>query len=214
MAHVIAVANTKGGVGKSTLAVNLAVEAAGAGHKTLLVDTDVQENASHFRSVRADNRPQFEAVRITQPVLHRQTAIFAPYDRVLVDVGGRDAPILRSAIAAVDAVLVPVVLSAFDVWASADIFDIIDEIRSVRGGLSVHVVLNKVKPTVVSREALVVLRETIAERNGVELFDLAIHARAAWPRATGEGLSVAEWQPQGAAARELRQLARALGIRS
>ena len=119
MAHLITVANSKGGVGKSTIAVNLAVVAATAGHNTLLVDTDPQESASQFCAVRDDDRPLFHAIQITQPVLHRKKELFDPFDYVLVDVGGRDAPILRSAIAAGDTVVVRVVLSAFDTWATA-----------------------------------------------------------------------------------------------
>ena len=52
MTRVVAVANTKGGVGKSTLAVNLSIEAVLAGHCTLLVDADPQGSSIQFLSVR------------------------------------------------------------------------------------------------------------------------------------------------------------------
>lgn len=212
---VITVANTKGGVGKSTLAVNLAVEAATAGYETLLIDSDAQESAAQFVSVRDDDRPQFQAFRLTEPTLHRRIGdLSAPYDYVFIDVGGHDTPMLRSAIAAADVVVVPMVLSAFDAWASDDILDIIDGLRLFNNHLSARVVLTQVEPTVAASEALSVLRENLAERNGVEILDSAIFTRSTWPRAVGEGLSVVEWEPHGQAASELRILSRLLGIRS
>ena len=213
MAHVIAIANTKGGVGKSTLAVNLAVEAAAAGRKTLLIDADPQGSAAQFLSVREDDRQQFQAVQLTKPTLHRQMKeLSAPYDFVFIDVGGRDAPVLRSAIGAADTVLVPMVPSAFDAWASEDIFGVIEEIRVVNDGLRVSVVPNQVTATVSAREALEALREGLSKHNAVEFLDATLYNRTAWPRAVGEGLSVVEWEPKGKAAGELRQLSRVLGI--
>lgn len=213
MAHVIAIANTKGGVGKSTLAVNLAVEAATADRKALLIDADPQGSSAQFLSVREDDRPQFQAVQLTKPTLHRQMReLSAPYDFVLIDVGGRDAPVLRSAIGAADTVLVPMVPSAFDAWASEDIFGVIEEIRVVNDDLRVRVVPNQVTTTISAREALEALKEGLSRSKGVELLDASLYNRTAWPRAVGEGLSVVEWEPKGKAAEELRHLSRILGI--
>jgi chromosome partitioning protein len=213
MPHFITVANTKGGVGKSTIAVNLAVVAATAGYRTLLIDTDPQESSSQFCAVRDDDRPEFKALRITRPALHRMQDVFESFDCVLVDVGGRDAPILRSAIAAVDTIVIPVVLSAFDTWASADIFDIVAQIQDFNHGLKAYVIFNQFRPTIAAREALDELRNKVGEYHDIKLVDVPLHSRSVWPRAVGEGLSVTEWEPNGKASSELRYLAGVLGIR-
>ena len=203
MAHVLTIANTKGGVGKSTLAVNLAVEAATHGRRTLLIDADPQASAASFVTLREDDLPAFQAVQLTQPTLHKQVPALAKgYDQVVIDVGGRDAPVMRTALVAADTVLIPMVPSAFDAWASEDIFKTIDEASALKD-LAVYVVPNLVTATVSAREALEVLQEELGDKPYVRLLDAAIFQRTAWPRAVGEGMSVVEFEPKGKAAPNL-----------
>lgn len=213
MARVIAVGNTKGGVGKSTLAVNLAVEATLAGRSVLLVDADPQRSAALFAAVRAEEEvAPLSYIEKTTPTLHRDLPhLAAPYDLAIIDVGGRDAPVFRSALAAADTIVIPMVPSAFDTWASEDVFAVVDELAATRDDLETYVVLNQLTRTVVAREAYEALETSLAQRN-VRLLQTRIPTRTAWPRATGEGLAVTEWEPEGGAADDLRRLCRELAI--
>lgn len=204
---VLSIANTKGGVGKSTLATNLAAEAAAGGVRALLVDTDPQASSTVFAATRGDDRPEFRVVQMSKAILHRELPhLSTPYDLVIVDTWGQNNATFRSAVAAASLVLVPVTPSAYDIWASEDVFNVIDELAATRDDLEIRVVVNLVIPrTRIAREALDALSE-LTEGLNTRLLATRLHARVAWKMSSGEGLSVTEWEPNGAAADELRAL--------
>ena len=100
---ILAVGNTKGGVGKTTLAVNLAVALALAGRDLLLVDGDEQGTALTFTQLRAERLGEagYTAVALTGAALRSQVRQLASkYDDIIIDVGGRDTGSLRAALTA------------------------------------------------------------------------------------------------------------------
>lgn len=212
MPQVLAIANQKGGVGKSTLAANLAVLAADTGRRVLLIDADPQASATDFAGAREQEAPTFHTAQLVRPVLHQEVPrLGGGYDLVLIDVGGRDTKTFRSALLAADTILIPLGPSAADVWATEDVFNILDELAVSAEFEALAVFTRAVAGTRVAREASDHVREQLAERS-VRLLETVIHSRVAWPEAFGEGLAVTEHEPRGAAARELRELAAELGI--
>ena len=122
---ILTVGNTKGGTGKTTLAVQLAISLARAGRDVLLVDGDTQGSAQTAIAVRTESgrRPAVACVQFAEGrVLRDQVRLQVPrYQDVLIDAGGRDSSALRAALFLTDVLLVPFLPRSVDVWALADI---------------------------------------------------------------------------------------------
>jgi len=212
MMRVLAVASTKGGVGKSTLAANLAVEAARAGEKVLLVDTDPQASSMLFAAARDGDLPPLKTVQLARPTVHTELPALAKgYGLVIVDTGGRDSAVFRSALAAATDVLIPVRPAAFDIWAVEDVLETVSELATHRP-LNVYALLVQVVARArITDDALRELRRLLRQHEG-RLLRTRIGSRVAWAQASGEGLSVTEFQPRSRAADELRGLVRELKV--
>jgi chromosome partitioning protein len=118
--RVIALGNVKGGVGKTTLAVNLTICEALLGSDVLLIDGDDQGTARAFTQMRAENlgAPGYTAVSLRGAEIRTQVRqLRSKYQRIVIDVGGRDTSSLRAALTVADVLVVPVMPATFDVWS-------------------------------------------------------------------------------------------------
>ncbi len=198
---IITVGNTKGGVGKSTIATNLAVEAARDKKKVLLIDADIQASSMGFRGLRETD--DIKATAILTPTLHKDLTSFN-FDLIIIDAGGRDTGVFRSAILAADFLLLPTKPSQFDVWSTKDTIDILEEVRLYKENLPARMVLNQAIPnTVIGREAKEALK---GFKEFCPLTEVTLHNRVAFEQSAGQGLGVSEHEPNGKAAEEIREL--------
>lgn len=211
---IITVGNTKGGVGKTTLAVNIAVARAMAGRDVWLIDGDRQGTAQTAISVRAESGhlPGIACATYPDgPTLRAQVQQQArKFDDVVIDAGGRDSTALRAALVLSDVLLVPFQPRTYDVWALNDIAALIDEARSVRDGLRCYAVLNCADPgeqSTDNAEAAI----AVAEISQFEYLPTPLRRRKAFANAAGAGLCVLELKPNDAKANaELNALISAL----
>ena len=213
MRMIVTVGNTKGGVGKTTLAVQLALSWAMAGRDVLLVDADRQGSAGLVVAVRSEagRTPGLTCVAFHDgAVLRAQVQRQAPkYDDVVIDAGGRDSGALRAALVLSDALLVPFMPRALDVWALADIAGLVAEARGVRDGLHALAVLNGADPGASSDNADAAA--ALADLPDLVLLDAPIRRRKAFGTAMALGLAVDELTPRDAkASNELAAMVSAL----
>lgn len=203
---IIGVLQQKGGVGKTTLALNLAAYFATTGARTLLVDADPQASALAWSSVR-DKAPMFPVIGMPKPTLHKDLpAIARNYDVVVIDGAPRVNDLARSAIVACDVILIPVQPSPFDVWSASEIVSLISEAQILRPNIKAAFAINrKVANTAIGRE----IAKAFASQP-FPLLSAGVIQRVALAETAAEGLTVFDTAPSSPAAWEISALAEEL----
>lgn len=195
---IVTVGNTKGGVGKTTLAVNIAIARALAGRDVWLIDGDRQGTAQTAISIRSDagHAPGIACATYPDgPTLRSQIQQqSSKFDDIIIDAGGRDSTALRAALVLSDVLLVPFQPRSYDVWALNDIAALVDEARSVRDGLRVVAMLNCADPGDVSADNADAAA-AVTEVPHFEYLPTPIRRRKSFANAAGQGLSVLEIRP-------------------
>lgn len=209
---IVAVGGIKGGSGKTTIAINLAIMRALDGSDVLLIDADDQETASDFtmlRNERVRARATYTSIKLTGQAVRTETLRLAgKYADVVIDTGGRDTSSQRAALTVADMLLVPFVPRSFDVWTLEKVGELVGEMRIANPDLKAYVFINRADPSGRDNdEASDVLRDN----DNLEFIPTPVGTRKAFGNAAAQGLAVSELRPQDAkASQEMRALYRYL----
>lgn len=193
---IIAVGNVKGGVGKTTLAINIAIARAAQGRDVLLIDGDEQGTALTFTELRNEQArlTDYTAVALSGSSVRAQARQLAPkYDDVLIDVGGRDTASLRAALTVAETLLIPFQPRTFDVWAIDHMVTLIEEAETINENLNAFSVLNAADPVGKdNEEAATYLRQCTR----IHHLDSLIVRRKVYPNAAAQGKGIIEYLPR------------------
>jgi chromosome partitioning protein len=188
--RVITVCNTKGGVGKSTLAGNLAwafATQSGRQRRVLLVDADPQASVTKWFDLATAELPfdrtQLTTARVLQQQLPR---LRQQYDLIVVDCPPMQSEVTAAAVTQADLGLVPVLPSPLDVLAYSELVPLLRQAQGVNATLQLRFVINQLAPnTVLARE----VQDTLADAD-IAVLPTYVHDRQVYRRVVAQGASV------------------------
>jgi chromosome partitioning protein len=200
--RVIAVLNQKGGVGKTTIAVHLARSYQLSGHEVMLVDSDPQGSARDWAA--ANSVQPLTVVGLDRPTLDRDVKRLGCGGVVVIDGAPQLKDMAASAVKAADLVVIPVQPSPYDIWATADLVDLVKQRIEITDGRF--------------RAVFVVSRVIVGTRIGKDIFEIlggyglpvlraTISQRIIYAVSATNGETAMDVEPGGVAASEVKALA-------
>lgn len=193
---IIGILHGKGGVGKSTIAINMARTLQLRGREVVIIDCDAQGTAQSWKASRSDGTdlPAVFGVDKASALESDVWRLSDSFDIAVIDGGAHLDKMHAAIIKASDLVLIPVQPSPADIWPAEQIVDLIKQRQNVTG-----------KPDA----AFVVSRRKVGSRLGkgvkdvLRRFELPVWEgtcdRVAYPQAMGQGRSVVEMSDEKAA---------------
>ena len=197
---VITVAQQKGGSGKTTLTVNLAVGLAAGGHKVAIIDTDPQGSLGRWFMARREMMPDPGMEFSTSSawgVEYEAGKLADAYDFVLVDTPPKADSDLRPALRKAALVLVPVATSHVDLWATESVLDL-----ARRANTPALLVLTRTR---IGTKLGVKIAEDAAKIDA-GLAKITMANRILYAETLGRGQGVQDAAPKGPAAAEVAAL--------
>lgn len=186
MAHIITIAQQKGGAGKTTLAVNLAIAFAKQDMRVAILDTDPQGSLGRWFMTRREllGDPGLEfATASAWGVGYECEKLKKTNDIVIIDTPPKVDSDLKPALREADLVLVPVGSSLVDLWATDGVVDL-----ALRVGKRCVIVLNRVKSGTRLADEVAAEAATIS----ADVASASLGQRVVYAETLGQGLAALE----------------------
>jgi chromosome partitioning protein len=209
---IILIGQTKGGCGKSTVAVQIAVTLAQQGKDCLLLDADRQTSVSEWWAERQLNHPNHPKIHCMQKYGDIEESLHdlsLRYQYVVVDVAGRDSEELRSAMMSADTLLIPIKPSAIDNNALNNMMYLVQKALVRNKKLTVYGFLS-IAPTTAKGQEITQARQAISEYPDILLLNALLSDRKIFRDTFADGLGVTE--TNGRAESDIRARAEVIAL--
>ncbi len=194
---VIAILSQKGGAGKTTLAIHLAIAAEQHDHAAVIIDLDPQASATSWKDSRKDETPAVVSAQASRLVSVMDAAKKGGAKLAIIDTAPHSESASLAAARAADLILIPCRPAILDLRAISNTIDI-----ARIANKPVSVVLNSVPP----RGSLAEDAATAVAGYGIAIAPMQLRQRAAFMHALTGGQAAQEYEPKGKAAAEARRL--------
>lgn len=196
----ISIIGQKGGTGKTTLTLGLAVAAARDGRDVAVIDLDPQANAANWKDRRAADNPVVVSAQVSRLRPTLDTVNQHGVDLVIIDTPGRSDSAAIEAARVADLVLIPVRAQVFDLETLASVRDLL----RVAGDPLAYVVINGAHPQAKkgAEEAKALIEGTF----GFRVAPVHLCNRSSYAEAPTTGRTPQETDPEGKAAHELQEI--------
>ena len=206
---IILFGHQKGGVGKSTIAINLAYSIQKKFKDLALLDLDSQNSAKLFNQLRdSENLPTIKCVNASEIDFSDFIGEYAKTKTklLIIDSGGYDSDINRAALIRADIIITPVGISQIEIFGLQIFRKILKEASEATGTrVKTNVLLNNVDSR--SKNKLKDLKEYILKNDKhFNLLNTILYTRADYKNSYGNGLTVKEFNKKGSASQEIKQL--------
>jgi len=199
----VAILSQKGGTGKTTLALHLAVAAERRDISVAVIDLDPQASAAEWKDSRADESPSVTSIQSTRLAKALEVAENAGAGLVIIDSAPHSADAAVAAAEAADLILIPCRAGILDLRAIATTARIVK-----MTGKPAFVILNAAP---IRAPRLMEDAAAAVQQHGLAVAPVVIHQRSAYAHALTAGQTAEEYEPDGKAAEEIGELFKWLG---
>ncbi|OJV19300.1 MAG: chromosome partitioning protein [Dyadobacter sp. 50-39] len=193
---ILSVTSLKGGVGKSTIAQNLAVCFAHAGYKICIVDVDTNQSALRWSGLRDESLPAVPVVALNDDVGLAKNVKHLNEDHEIVIIDGTPSlsQVTSKIILLADLLIIPIQPSGLDVWATEKFLERYNNaVEQKEATIPAQFLINQNQSTNLSKEV-----HEILEQTDIPVFKSSIRSRIAYREAVIKGLGVFEYKDEKA----------------
>jgi len=196
---IIICGGIKGGGGKTTTAINIAIMRGLAGRDVLLVDADSVDNgnASDFSAIRDEvlESKHYTSIKLNGKSIAKEVpALSDKFQDIIIDVGGQDSISQRASLTIADVFLVPVFPSSFDTWVVESVNHLVEEVKAINTNLIAYCFLNRADTAgTQNEETAEILKDDYPE---ITYIDCPIKNRKVFRNASSQGLGIVEFKPK------------------